>query len=309
MKLVFAGTPAFAAAALDALHRAGHEIVRVLTQPDRPAGRGLQPSASAVKVLAQALGIPVEQPTTLKEPGAVSALADIAPEAMIVAAYGLIIPPELLAVPKRGCINIHASLLPRWRGAAPIQRAILAGDAQTGISIMQMDEGLDTGPVLLEERIDIGAADTAQTLHDRLALLGARLIVRALEEPLTPTPQDASRATYAAKLDKREAGIDWSEDARTIERKVRAFNPVPGARTVHGGTALKIWRAVRDENVTAGAPGIVIQADEGGITVACGAGGALKILELQRAGGKRLPVRAFLGGYPLVAGEHLGTHD
>ena len=309
MKLVFAGTPDFAAAALDALHRAGHEIALVLTQPDRPAGRGLQPAASAVKRLAQQLGIPVRQPATLKDSQAVSELAAIAPEVMIVAAYGLILPRDLLTVPLRGCINIHASLLPRWRGAAPIQRAILAGDEQTGISIMQMDAGLDTGPVLLEERIAIGADDTAQTLHDRLAALGARLIVRALDAPCTPTPQDGNLATYAAKLDKREAIIDWTEGAQTLERKVRAFNPVPGASTRHRGTALKIWRAVMGETAAAAAPGTVIQADSGGITIACGAGSALKVLTLQRAGGKRLAAAAFLGGYVLPAGERLGAGD
>src|SRR4051812_35460974 len=202
MKLVFAGTPDFAATALRALRRAGHEIALVLTQPDRPAGRGLQPAPSAVKRLASDLGIPVRQPATLKDEAIRSELRAIAPDAMIVAAYGLIVPQVVLDMPKRGCINIHASLLPRWRGAAPIQRAILAGDAQTGVSIMQMDAGLDTGAVLLEEAIAISPDDTAQTLHDRLADLGAGLIVDALARECAPVAQDASRATYAAKLDK-----------------------------------------------------------------------------------------------------------
>ena len=203
----------------------------MLTQPDRPAGRGLQPLTSAVKRLAQELAIPVQQPATLKDPAVAAELTRIGPRVIVVAAYGLIVPPDVLAMPPLGCINIHASLLPRWRGAAPIQRAILAGDAETGISIMQMDAGLDTGPVLLEEAIEIAQEDTAQTLHDRLAALGGRLIVRALEEPCPPQPQDEARATYAAKIDKREAQIDWREPADLIERKVRAFNPVPGAAT------------------------------------------------------------------------------
>ena len=239
MKIIFAGTPVFAAVALSALHQAGHEIALVLSQPDRPAGRGLQPMTSAVKRLAQELAIPVAQPPTLREPAAAAELARIAPRAIVVAAYGLIVPPNVLAIPALGCINIHASLLPRWRGAAPIQRALLAGDSETGISIMQMDAGLDTGPVLMQEAIAITPEDTAQTLHDRLAALGGRLIVRALEGPAQPSPQDETRATYAAKIDKREAQIDWREPAGTIERKVRAFNPVPGAATSFRDAALE----------------------------------------------------------------------
>ena len=306
MKLVFAGTPEFASAALEALHGAGHEIVLVISQPDRPAGRGLRPAASAVKRLAQQLGLALWQPASLKDPEALAQLAAVAPEAMIVAAYGQLIPPDILALPARGGINIHASLLPRWRGAAPIQRAILAGDAQTGISIMQMDAGLDTGPVLLEEKIDIAASDTAQTLHDRLAAVGARLIVRALKEPLRAVPQNSAGATYAAKLDKREARLDWNEPAQRIERKVRAFNPLPGANTMHLGTTLKIWRAVVVEGFEPESAGTVTNVDAAGITVACGNGTALKLLELQRAGGKRLPAPAFLDGYVLAAGERLG---
>jgi methionyl-tRNA formyltransferase len=306
MKLVFAGTPDFAAAALEALHCAGHEIALVLTQPDRPAGRGLQPLPSAVKRLAQKLGLPIAQPPTLKDPQVLSTLAAIAPEAMVVAAYGLIVPPDVLEVPQRGCINIHASLLPRWRGAAPIQRAILAGDTRTGISIMQMDAGLDTGPVLIEEALDIESDDTAQMLHDRLAALGGRLIVTALESPLTPAPQDGTLATYAAKLDKREASIAWNENAGTIERKIRAFNPVPGASTLLQGGVLKIWRASLAPGVGAREPGEVCDADSTGMTVACATGGALKLIELQRAGGKRLPASAFLAGCPVQPGDRLG---
>jgi methionyl-tRNA formyltransferase len=279
----------------------------VLTQPDRAAGRGLQPQPSAVKRLAQKLGLALQQPATLKDPQFVSELAAVGPDVMVVAAYGLIVPRDVLAIPPRGCINIHASLLPRWRGAAPIQRAILAGDDRTGISIMQMDAGLDTGPVLLEEAIPIGVEDTAQTLHDRLAALGARLIVQALDAPLTPKPQDDTRATYAAKLDKREAQLDWRDDAETLQRKVRAFNPSPGASTTYRGTVLKIWRTVLAADAGAAVPGTVCRTEPEGITVACGAGTAVKLLELQRAGGKRLPAAAFLAGSPMQAGERLGN--
>ncbi|HYC44237.1 MAG TPA: methionyl-tRNA formyltransferase [Burkholderiales bacterium] len=304
MRLVFAGTPAFAAAALAALHAAGHSISLVLTQPDRPAGRGLHPTASAVKQLARELGLAVEQPRTLRDPQTAQRLAASAPEAMIVAAYGLILPPDVLRVPRLGCINIHASLLPRWRGAAPIQRALLAGDAETGISIMQMDEGLDTGPVLLREAIAICEDDTAGTLHERLAALGAKLIVRALERPHAAQPQDDALATYAAKIEKREARVDWREPALLNARKVRAFDPVPGAATIYRTQPLKIWKA-RAVQGTGMEPGTVMAADASGITVACGEG-ALHISELQRAGGKRVTAQAFLAGCAIAAGERLG---
>jgi methionyl-tRNA formyltransferase len=305
MKIAFAGTPEFAAVPLRALHAAGHEIALVLTQPDRPRGRGLHPLPSAVKVLALELGLHVEQPQNLKEPDLLEALTRLAPEALVVAAYGLIVPSPVLAVPRRGGINIHASLLPRWRGAAPIQRALLAGDTRTGISIMQMDRGLDTGPVLLQEEITIGPADTAQTLHDRLAALGARLIVRALEATLQPQPQDEALATYAAKIDKKEAGIDWREPAQVINRKIRAFNPVPGAASVYKHEVLKIWRAEPVESSESRA-GIVTRIDANGIVVGCGGGTAIRLLELQRAGGKRLAAAAFLAGCPMTPGERLG---
>ena len=305
MKLVLAGTPDFAAAALGALHAAGHDIGLVLTQPDRPSGRGLQPTPSAVKRLAQSLGVPVAQPVTLRGPETLAMLAAQHAEAIVVAAYGLILPREVLALPRRGCINIHASLLPRWRGAAPIQRALLAGDRETGISIMQMDEGLDTGPVLLREATPIAPEDTAQTLHDRLAALGARLIVQALAESCDALPQDERAATYAAKIDKREALIDWREAAATIERKVRAFNPSPGAATSYRGAMLKIWSAGVAPHID-GEPGRVMAADERGIVVAAGEG-ALEVTELQRAGGRRLKAAAFLAGSPLKAGERLGA--
>jgi methionyl-tRNA formyltransferase len=307
MRLTFAGTPEFAAAALHALHRAGHEIALVLTQPDRRAGRGLQPAPSAVKKLAGELGLAVSQPQTLKDPGVLAELEQVGAEAMVVAAYGLIVPPAVLALPARGCINIHASLLPRWRGAAPIQRAILAGDDKTGISIMQMDAGLDTGPVLLEEAIPIASDDTAKTLHDRLAALGARLIVRALATPAEPRPQDASHATYAAKLDKAEAVLDWNEAAVVVDRKIRAFNPVPGASTAFGETTLKVWRSRLAASGGNASPGIVLATRPTGITVACGGATAVELTELQRAGGKRLPASAFLAGCPLRPGERLGA--
>ena len=305
MRLVFAGTPDFAAAALRALHDAGHEIALVLTQPDRPSGRGLQPAPSAVKRLATELGIPVRQPVTLKDEAIQSELKALQPDAMIVAAYGLIVPQAVLDMPRRGCINIHASLLPRWRGAAPIQRAILAGDEETGVCIMQMDAGLDTGPVLLRKATPIAPDDTAQKLHDRLAALGAALIVDALARDLEPTPQDSAHATYAAKLDKKEGVIDWAEPAAAIDRKVRAFNPVPGAVTTHAGAPLKIWSA-EPGAATDRPPGTVVSADRDGVVVACGGGGSLRVTTLQRAGGKRLPAAAFLAGTPVERGQRFG---
>ncbi|HZN27233.1 MAG TPA: methionyl-tRNA formyltransferase [Burkholderiales bacterium] len=304
MKLIFAGTPDFAAAALRAVHAAGHEVALVLTQPDRPAGRGLQPQPSAVRKLADQLGLPVAQPQTLRDPAVVAQLAALDPEVMVVAAYGLILPRDALAVPRRGCINIHASLLPRWRGAAPIQRALLAGDRATGISIMRMDEGLDTGPVLMDQAIAIEPHDTAQTLHDRLAALGAELIVRALAEQPEARPQDHALATYASKIDKGEARLDWRDPAHVNERKVRAFNPAPGAATTYGDIPLKIWAATIAP-AHALAPGTVSAADSSGITVACGEG-ALRITELQRAGGRRVPAAAFLAGCRISPGERLG---
>jgi methionyl-tRNA formyltransferase len=304
MKLVFAGTPEFAAAALAALLDAGHEIGLVLTQPDRPAGRGLKVQPSAVKVLAQARGLRILQPAALD--GAVqAAVSEVQPAAMIVAAYGLIVPPALLQLPPRGCLNVHASLLPRWRGAAPIQRAILAGDARTGITIMQMDAGLDTGPILLQEELSIAADETAGTLHDRLAALGAGLIVRALATRPEPQPQDESRATYARKLRREEADIDWRRPAGEIERQVRAFDPVPGAQTHLGGSAVKIRRARVEPGVT-GVPGTVRACEPSGIVVACGRDG-LRVTELQRAGGKRLAAGEFLAGFRVAVGAQFGA--
>ena len=304
MKIVFAGTPEFAAVALDALIRAGHEIALVLTQPDRPAGRGRRIQASAVKRLAERHGLPMLQPSSLKDDGVVAAVGAHRPEVIVVAAYGLIVPKSMLALPRLGCINIHASLLPRWRGAAPIQRALLAGDTATGITIMQMDEGLDTGAILLQEALPIAPDDTAQTLHDRLAALGGRLIVQALAAPFAARPQEAARATYAGKIDKHEARIEWAESAEAIERKVRALSPAPGAHTSLEGAVLKIWRARVERGVSA-PPGEVRESGATGIVVACGADG-LRVMELQRAGGKRLPVRAFLAGFDVARGARMG---
>jgi len=292
MKLIFAGTPEFAAVALEALRGAGFDLVLVLTQPDRRAGRGLALRPSAVKLQALARGLPLAQPATLDDPSLQRQLRLLAADAMVVAAYGLLLPPAILAIPVRGCLNIHASLLPRWRGAAPIQRALLAGDAETGISIMQMDAGLDTGPVLLQEKIAIHDTDSAKSLHDRLAELGARCIVRALREWPASRAQDSAAATYAAKITKAEAMIDWSRSAAEICRQVRAFNPVPGATTRLGSATYKIWHA-RPAESAAALPGTVLRTGADGIMVAAG-GGAVCVMELQRSGGKRLGAAAFL---------------
>lgn len=304
MRIIFAGTPPFAAAALEALIAARHDIVLVLTQPDRRAGRGLQTTASAVKQMAQVRGVPVQQPITLRDEAVVQSLAQRGPDVMVVAAYGLILPASVLQVPARGCLNIHASLLPRWRGAAPIQRAILAGDEQTGVTIMQMDTGLDTGGILLQQAIPIRPDDTAGSLHDKLAHLGAELIVKALQKERMPVAQDSAGATYAAKIQKSETQIDWRSDAIAIERQVRAFNPAPGAVTQWQGMALKIWSAT----VIAGsgaAPGTVCETGHTGIVVACGHGD-LRITQLQRAGSTRMNAAAFLAGCALERGGRLG---
>ena len=303
MKLIFAGTPEFAAQALRAIVAAGHQVLLVLTQPDRQSGRGMAVHASPVKELALACGIDVFQPPSLKDGAAQQRLRDVGADAMIVAAYGLILPPAVLDLPRLGCINIHASLLPRWRGAAPIQRAILAGDSETGVCIMQMDAGLDTGAVLHRESLPITADDTAASLHDKLAALGARLIVEALaKSPLTPTAQPGLGATYAAKIDKAEAWLDWRLPALQLARQVRAFNPFPGAAARVGGGSIKVWRADVATNEGALAePGTVVAADKSGIVVACGQG-ALRLTEVQKAGGKRLPVAQFLAGTMLAAG-------
>lgn len=307
MRIVFAGTPEFAATALRALIDAGHDIPLVLTQPDRRAGRGMSLKASPVKLLAEAAGIEVFQPATLRDAEAQARLQRVDADAFVVAAYGLIVPPAALALSRHGWINIHASLLPRWRGAAPIQRALLAGDRETGISVMQMEAGLDTGPVLLGEAIPIGPADTAGSIHDRLAALGGRLIVAALAAlPLPAVAQPAEGVTYAAKIDKAEAAIDWQLAAVDIDRRVRAFNPVPGMAFAHAGASVKVWRAevVEGGGEPVSEPGCILAADRSGIVVACGSG-ALRLLELQKAGGKRVSAADFLAGTPLHAGLQL----
>ena len=315
MKIIYAGTPDFAAAALRSLHEAGHDIVLVLTQPDRPAGRGMQLQASAVKQYAQQHGMPVAQPVSLRLEGKYPDVArqahellDATPhDVMVVAAYGLILPPSVLAIPRLGCLNIHASLLPRWRGAAPIHRAIEAGDDQTGITIMQMDEGLDTGPMLLRQELAIAADDTSGSLHDSLASLGASMIVDALRRleagALPAQPQPEQGVTYAAKITKEEAALDFGEPAAVLERKIRAFNPFPGATARFNGVPLKIWAAKAEpDDRPAGQPGAVLAADAGhDVLVACGAG-ALRIAQLQKPGGKRLGAEAFLQGFPMQGG-------
>jgi methionyl-tRNA formyltransferase len=301
LRLVFAGTPPFAARALEALAAAGHEVSLVLTQPDRPAGRGLKLTPPAVAVTAERLGLPLFKPTTLRDAAAVERLRAERAEAMIVAAYGLLLPQAVLDLPERGCINIHASLLPRWRGAAPIQRAILAGDAETGISLMQMDVGLDTGPVLSMERTPIGADETAGALTERLAALGARCLVEALAAlpELVPRPQEDAGATYAAKVSSAEAALDWRLPAADLARRVRAFNPVPGASTRLRGDVVKVWEARVVPG--AGAAGTLIADRDGQLTVACG-DQALRLDIVQRAGGRRMAGSEFVRGGALAPG-------
>ena len=315
IRVGFAGTPEFARQALAALADAGHDIPLVLTQPDRPAGRGMKLQPSAVKLEALQRGLPLIQPRSLRLDGkfpddaaaAQAALADARLDVLVVAAYGLILPAWTLACATHGALNIHGSLLPRWRGAAPIQRAIEAGDAQTGITLMQMDAGLDTGPMLLAQSLPIAADDTAATLHDRLAALGATMIVQGLpawvQGRLPARAQPADGVTYAAKIDKAEAAIDWTLPAPVIERRVRAFDPFPGATFVLNGETIKLWRAQPAD--ASGRPGECLPAPAGAWRVACGQGTALDLLELQRTGGRRVPVGDFLRGHPVPAGTVL----
>jgi len=379
MNVVFAGTPDFARVALQSLLAAGFRVPLVLTQPDRPAGRGMKLQASPVKQLALEHGIAVAQPRSLRLDGkypddaaaAQQALQAAQADVMVVAAYGLILPQWVLSLPRLGCLNIHASLLPRWRGAAPIHRAIEAGDAETGVTIMQMDAGLDTGDMLLVERLPIGPAATTGTLHDQLAALGGRLIVEALElaaagppqggesplggqrnrrsrgawgpelaaagppqggesppggqrttrsggawghDPaarggLSATPQPAEGVTYAHKIDKHEAAVDWSQPAAVIERRIRAFDPFPGVSTRLGDETVKLWRSELDSCLRPSDAGYgqILLVNDAGVTVACGDGSALRLTELQRAGGKRLPAREFLRGFPLQAGQRFDS--
>jgi methionyl-tRNA formyltransferase len=333
MKIIFAGTPEFAATALQALWQAGHAIPLVLTQPDRPAGRGLQLHASAVKQCAQQHGIALAQPRSLRLDGkypedaaaARAAIEAAQADVMVVAAYGLILPQWVLDMPRYGCLNIHASLLPRWRGAAPIHRAIEAGDSHTGITIMQMDAGLDTGDMLLVEKCAIAAHDTTSSLHDTLAALGGRCIVQAVQQAATgqlqrtPQPQlpqgitdpaqSAAQAaalgiSYAHKIDKAEARIDWSHSAAAIERKVRALTPSPGCTAQLSGETVKITRSAIDSCLRSSSKnfGHILQVNDDGISVQCG-DGVLQLTELQRTGGKRLPAADFLRGFALHVGQ------
>ena len=308
MKVIFAGTPDFAAAALKAIAAAGFEIPLVLTQPDRPKGRGMQLTASPVKQAALELGLTVAQPEKLRNNAeALQMLKDTGADVMVVAAYGLILPQDVLDMPKHGCLNIHASLLPRWRGAAPIQRAIEAGDAETGVCIMQMDIGLDTGGVVSEHRYAIQPTDTANEVHDALMNLGAAAIVADLQQlktegRLKSVKQPEEGVTYAQKLSKEEARIDWNESAAVIERKIRAFNPVPAAWVEYQGKPMKIWRA--EAVAQQGRAGEVLSCSSDGLIVACGEN-ALKITQLQPSGGKRMDIAAFAAGHTVEAGTVL----
>ena len=308
MKVIFAGTPDFAAAALKAIAAAGFEIPLVLTQPDRPKGRGMQLAPSPVKQAALELGLRVAQPEKLRNNAeALQMLKEVKADVMVVAAYGLILPQDVLDTPKHGCLNIHASLLPRWRGAAPIQRAIEAGDAETGVCIMQMDIGLDTGGVVSEHRYAIQPTDTANEVHDALMNLGAAAIVADLQQlktegRLKSVKQPEEGVTYAQKLSKEEARIDWNESAAVIERKIRAFNPVPAAWVEYQGKPMKIWRA--EVVVQQGRAGEVLSCSSDGLIVACGAN-ALKITQLQPSGSKRMDIAAFAAGHTVEAGTVL----
>jgi len=323
LRVAFAGTPEFAKVALERLHAAGFHVPLVLTQPDRPAGRGMKLQASPVNQFALDHHMPVAQPHSLRLDGkypdeAAAAQADLqtaAPDVLVVAAYGLILPQWVLDLPRLGCLNIHASLLPRWRGAAPIHRAIEAGDVHTGVTLMQMDAGLDTGDMLLHERLAIAPTDTTGTLHDRLATLGGRLMVEALELAacggLQPVPQPTEGVTYAHKIDKAESAVDWGQSAAAIARRIRAFDPFPGASTTLGADTLKLWGAVEYEHFnskllnTEKRQGHILFINEAGIGVQTGQG-VLVLTHLQRAGGKRLPAADFLRGCPVAPGMVLG---
>jgi len=316
MRVIFAGTPEFARSALAALHAAGHDIVGVFTQPDRPAGRGMKLQASAVKQFALTKGLPVVQPHSLKLDGkypdeAQSAQAFISnaqADVMVVAAYGLILPQWVLDAPRYGCLNIHASLLPRWRGAAPIHRAIEAGDIQTGVTIMQMDAGLDTGDMLLEERCPISAQDTTASLHDTLAEMGARMIVNAVSQAghFKPVKQPLDGVTYAHKIEKAEAAIDWTQSAQVLAQRVRAFDPFPGMTVQWGGEVIKVWQAHAEplpfETSHHKAPGTLLSVQEEGLRVACGEG-VLCLTQLQKAGGKRQSTTDFVRSFKAQVGD------
>jgi methionyl-tRNA formyltransferase len=308
MRIVFAGTPAFAAHVLSRLLEARHDVALVLTQPDRPQGRGLKPHPSPVKELALAEGREVFQPASLKQPESVERLRASRAQVLVTAAYGLILPRAVLQLAVHGALNVHASLLPRWRGAAPIQRALLAGDRETGATILQMDEGVDTGPILAQRAVAIAAEEDAGSLHDRLASLGAELLLQVLEQcsagSLQMRQQPAGGATYAHKIEQAETVLDWSKPARQLEREVRAFRPAPGAQTWLRGARCKVWRATVVEGATEA--GRVLRADRNGIRVGSGEG-ILNILELQRAGSRRMSADDFLRGCPLSPGERFAS--
>jgi methionyl-tRNA formyltransferase len=301
LRLVFAGTPEFAVPHLHACRRDNVDIVAVYTQPDRPAGRGRSLNASPVKLAARALGVAVEQPENFRQSGAIDRLHAYAPDLLIVVAYGLILPRKVLAIPRHGCWNVHASLLPRWRGAAPIQRALLAGDTQTGVCLMQMEAGLDTGPVLLRRSIPIDDDDTGGTLHAKLAALGPALLAEGLDRlasgpPLAPQAQAADGVTYAHKLEKAEARFDWSAPAEIIARKVRAFDPWPVAEVQLAGEVVRVWKAAALPEDSIAPPGSILTVGCGGIDVAC-RGGVLRLLEVQRAGGRRISAADFANAH------------
>jgi methionyl-tRNA formyltransferase len=308
-RLIFAGTPEFAVPSLRILLAAGYSLVAVYTQPDRPAGRGRQPRASPVKIHALAAGIPLYQPASLRDLAVQAEFAALAPDLLVVAAYGLILPLAVLAIPRLDCVNVHASLLPRWRGAAPIQRAILAGDVETGVCIMRMEAGLDTGPVYARASCPIPRGTTGGELHDRLATLGAETLRETLPAllagALAPAPQDDARATYAPKLEKAEAELDWNRPAPELERQVLAFNPYPVAQTQLDGQPLRIWRAWAENESITEPPGTVLREGPAGIVVATGAG-VLRLTEVQQPGGRPLSVAAFLNAHRL-AGRRLGA--
>lgn len=315
LRVIFAGTPEFAAQALAAIHAAGFAVPLVLTQPDRPAGRGMKLAQSPVKQFALAHGLTLAQPPSLRRSGkypreaadAIELLQATPHDVMVVAAYGLLLPQEVLDIAPRGCINIHASLLPRWRGAAPIHRAIEAGDTQTGITLMQMDVGLDTGPMLSRTVLPITSTDTTGSLHDKLAVAGAELVVAGLRVmarggTLPATPQPDEGVTYAAKIDKHEAQLDWRRDAAALACQVRAFDPFPGGAALLDGVVLKIWAAQALPQTSVAAPGTILEVGPDGIVIACGQG-ALRATQWQKPGGKRLPTREFVAGFPLHAGQ------